>query len=213
MNPDKNLKELIGSLSENLPPIRRIPHPLQRAAICFAASAAYLIFTIFLLGIRHDWADKLTDPAYLFEIGLGLSIWISAILAAGWMCIPDMRGREWMTGIPFGFLAILGVWVLYRITAEGLPLIDLHWEHCCEDGLTMAALPLLLIVTMVRGGTTTRPFLMGAINALAIGAAGWTGLRFTCPMDDLGHGVIYHLIPFVVIGSILSMLSTRLFRW
>jgi hypothetical protein len=209
----QDMDKLIGDLCAGLTPCKRLPHPALRVLLYLALTVAYIVMTVSMYGIRHDWAEKFHDVYFIFESTLALAIWLSSMLAAAWLCIPDMRGQNWMKVVPVTLAVVMLFWTFLRGTMEGINLFPVHWGHCFKDGCLMGAVPLVLIVLMSRKGATCSPYWMAAMNALAVTMAGWIGLRMTCPMNDMGQGFIYHFIPYMAIGVVVGLLARRLFRW
>ncbi|MCB1530230.1 MAG: DUF1109 family protein [Rhodospirillales bacterium] len=213
MTSEKRLEDLIDGLSGDLNPVRPLAHPLWRAGVCFVLTAAYLAATVYGLHPRMDWMDKFHELNFLFEMSLAGAVWISALLCAGWLCVPDMRGQEWMKAVPVTLTGIFVLWSVLRGVMDGVSIFPLHWDHCFENGFLMGMVPLALVAFFSRGGTTTHPYWLALMNTLAVGSAGWMGLRLTCSMDDVGHGFLYHFVPFLVLGSLIGVFARRLFRW
>jgi hypothetical protein len=209
----QDMDKLIGDLCAGLSPVKPLHHPLLRVLLYMFLTVAYVGVTVHLYGLRMDWADKLHDLYFVFETLLALSIWVTAILSAAWLCVPDMRGQGWMKVVPVTLAVVMLVWTFLRATFEGIALFPIHWVHCFKDGCVMGFIPFVLVVLMARRGATCRPYWMAAMNALSVTMAGWVGLRLTCSMNDMGHGFIYHFIPYMVFGVIIGLLARRLFRW
>lgn len=209
----QDMDKLIGDLCAGLKPVRPLPHPLLRVLLYVVLTGGYVGAMVYMYGLRMDWADKLHDLHFVFETGLALSIWLSAVLSAVWLCVPDMRGQGWLKIVPVTLAAVMVGWSLLRAGFEGVSLFPIHWVHCFKDGCIMGVVPFLLIILMARRGATCKPYWMAAMNVLAVTTAGWIGLRLTCPMNDMGHGFIYHLIPYMAFGLVVALAARRLFRW
>lgn len=210
---EKNTDKLIGELCGGLKPVKALPHPLLRVALYVTLTAAYVGVTVWLYGIRSDWQDKLVDIHFLFEIGMAAAIWIGAMIAAAFLCIPDMRGKQWMNVVPVTLAAVLVYWAKLRMMLEGVTFFPVHWGGCFKDGCLMGLVPLVLILIFSRQGATCRPYWMAVMNALAVTMAGWIGLRLTCSMNDMGAGFLHHFIPYMVLGVAVGLLARRLFKW
>ena len=211
---DKKIKELIGSLSEELKPTKCMAHPFKRLMPWLIMSVIYLVLLINFMGIRHDLSEAFTDPRFIFEITLMAFIGISAAVCAVYLCIPDMRGRSWMIALPFTGLTLFSIWsAIHAIMVEGAHMPHLHIDHCMGEGAFMTVIPLAMLVFLTRKGSTTRPILMAVMNVLSIAAVAYIGLRFTCAMDTVAHATIQHLAPYVVIGLIFAVAARKIFKW
>ncbi len=211
---DKKIKDLIGSLSEDLEPTKCMSHPFKRLLPWLVMAVIYLVLLINFMGIRHDLSAIMQDPRFIFEIILMGFIGISSAICAVFLCVPDMRGRSWLISLPFTGLALFTIWsVIHAITIEGAQMPHLHMDHCMGEGAFMTIIPLAMLLFLTRKGTTTRPILMAVMNMMSIAAVAYIGLRFTCAMDTVAHATLQHLLPYVLIGLILAMAARKIFKW
>lgn len=211
---DKKIKNLISSLSDELEPAKPFAHPCQRLLTWAAMSALYLALLISFMDVRHDLADAIKDPRFIFEITLMGFIGITSALCATFLCVPDMRGRSWLVSLPFTGLALFTVWsITHAILVEGAQMPHLHMDHCMGEGAFMTVIPLAMLLFLTRKGATTRPILMAVMNVMSIAAVAYIGLRFTCTMDTVAHATLQHLLPYVLIGLVLAMAARKIFKW
>lgn len=204
---------LINRLCDGHAPVKRLHNPFVRVAVCLGLTLAYTVLIVSIMGLRADLPDRLRDMFFLFETGLGLFVWVSSAFAASWLCIPDMGGKSWLKVIPLTLMAVVLLWTGMRTVLEDISMFPFQWAHCLQNGLVMGGIPFLLVIFLSRQGTTCSPYWMALMNALAVAMAGWIGLRLVCPMNDMGHGFLYHLVPYVVLGSLAGLGARRLFRW
>lgn len=211
---ERSMDTLIDDLAGQIAPVKPLAHPFLRALPWMAATALYTVAAVYVLGLRREFLDLLSDHVLMYEVIVMLGVSFSAALAASWMCVPDMRGQRWLAAVPLTLLGSFLVWSVLRGYAEGASLQQItHMTHCAIDGTIMATLPAAFIMFLSRRGKTTRPFMMAAMNGLAVGGMGYIGLRFTCINDTVGHSCVFHIVPFVVFGLILGALARRLYRW
>ncbi len=208
-----NTETLIDDLTEGLQPRKRLAHPFVRVLPWVFLALAYMTGVVNYLGIRPDLASKFKDGAFLFEIGAMSAVSFSAVLASAWLCVPDMRGVKWLVAVPLTLLGAFLFWCGVRAYTDGFIMPELHWDHCFNDAALMGFVPAAAVIFMSTKGATTRPFLMGVMNALSVGALGYVGLRFTCIMDTVGHAGVYHLLPFIAFGVLLGAGARFVFRW
>ena len=210
---EKDFSELINSLSEHADENKPLRAPIWRALFYFVLTAAYIVGTMIYSGLRHDWAEVMRETGFVFEMAMSLLIWISAIIAAAWLCVPDMRGQNWLKTVPYTLISVFTLWVIIRGYTEGTHFQPFHFEHCVEHGLLVASIPLILVIFMARQGATTQPYHMAVMNGLVIASIGWLTLRLSCSMDDVGHGLFFHFLPLFVCGVIVGVFARKLFRW
>lgn len=213
MSGNKSLDLLVSNLTEDLSPVRPLAHPAVRALPWLFLSVLYAVGVIVFLGLRPDLPYKLHSAEFLFEIGLAFFTGVTAALCALWMCVPDMRGRVWLPALPLTALAVFLFWCVLEALTEGLLLPAPHWDHCFEDGLFLGAFPAAFILFITRKGTTIKPRMMAFMAVLAVGSFGYVGLRLTCMLDTIGHAGIYHVLPFVTLGSLFGLAARRFYRW
>ncbi|MBN8521858.1 MAG: DUF1109 family protein [Alphaproteobacteria bacterium] len=212
MTHEKDINAFIEGICQTYQGVKPLNCSVRCSWLTALISAGWVALMLPFYGVRYDWAEAITNPVFLLETGGVLFIWVTALMAASLLRVPDMGGQRFLLSLPLLMMGVIALWVLYRSLTEGMDL-EFSWHHCCENGIVFGAVPLLLLTYLSRMGTTTHPYLMALMNSLAVGSAGWVGLRLTCPMEDVGHGFIYHFLPFVMIGSLFVLLARRLFRW
>lgn len=203
----------IEMLSNSLCPVKRQFHPVWRILPWILACAGYVAFIVDYIGVRPDAAIKMTDTAFLLEIILGGGIFLSSIVAAAFLLVPDQRGQGWLVIVPWVLAGVLVLWSGIRAISEGLALPAPHWDHCFADALFLGTVPAAFIMFVSIQGYTTKPRMMAAMHMLSVAGLGYVALRFTCMMDTVGHGFVYHLVPFVLFGGLLGVLARYVFRW
>ncbi len=208
------LDKLIENLAGELEPVKRLRHPLLRIAPWIALTVLYILAVdYFYLEFRPDLSDKTSDPIFIFEISLALAAGLSAAIATAWLCVPDARGQSWIMAVPITLSLTFLSWSFIRGANEGLEPAHMHLNHCFHDGIVLIAIPAAVIMFLSRCGATTRPVLMGIMNAIAVGALGYIGLRLSCQMDNIAHGCFYHIAPFILAGGVVGLLARRIYRW
>ncbi|MFK7840425.1 MAG: NrsF family protein [Bdellovibrionales bacterium] len=207
------IEDLIGNLSEELDAVKKAKHPLVYTLPWLAMASVFSAVVVNYVGVRHDIADKLNDAAFLFEITTVAIIGLFATLASSFLMIPDMRGKKWLMPVTFTAVGLFAIWNVIKSVAQGLHAYPMSFDHCMQEGLFMAFIPMMALIFFVRGGATTRPVMMGTMNILAGAAIAYIGLRFTCSMDTVWHSLITHLTPYLVIGAGLGFAARRLYKW
>lgn len=214
MTEQNNIDDLIGKLSEELEPVKPMPHPLIQAIPYIVVSFAYMAVVVFYLGIRGDVIEKLGDVAFMVEIFMMSFLAISSMITAIYLTVPDMRGEKWILAIPFTLLASFFGMVIIKAVSEGVDMPNVHkMDHCMGEGGYMTIIPLAVLLFLTKRGATTRPYLSALMTIFAVAGLGYVGLRFTCSMDTIGHAVISHMIPYIVIGSILGIAARKIYKW
>lgn len=204
--------KLIDSLCADLQPCKKLRHPCKCGSGWMAIALVYSAIALAILGIRDDLLLKLHDLTFLFEVGIMLAMSISAALATAWMRFPDMRGKPWISAVPYTLLAVFLAWTLLRTWTEGFGHI-IHEDYCLLATALFSVVPVAAIIMMTRQGTTVCPYSVAMMNTLAVGGLGYACLRLNCAADTVSHSCFYHFLPFVFLGMVLGMAARKIFRW
>lgn len=209
------LDSLINNLSEEREAVKPMTHPLKRLIPVLVFMAIYFSAATYFLGLRMGLEEKLMDTYFLFETLTMLAVALSASFASSWLTVPDMRGKSWMLAIAPCFLGLFILWSVIRSITEGMGfgVKEIDWGGCVMDAAIMGFVPGLIMILFAKAGATTRPLMTGFMNILTITGFSYVGLRMTCEMENVGHGIIVHLMPFIAAGVIVALLARRLFRW
>ncbi len=207
-------QQLIEDLAGDLEPVERMNHPFKRALYWILFSGVYVALVIYYLGLRPDFTMKLgSDPAYIFELLLAFMMSMSGVMSSHWLCVPDMRGQNWMPVVSATLFTVLVGWLALQLSVEFNFLDHMHFSHCMLDGTIFGLIPAASIVFLSMRGKTTRPVLMVFMNIIAACGIGYLGLRLTCGCDDTSHIVIHHILPYVLMGGVIAALGQKLYRW
>lgn len=208
-----SLEELMDDLAKDLEPVDVLRHPLNRALNYMSIALIYVGGIALFLGFRPDMEAVLQEQNFLFEMILMSALFVSAAFAAAWLCVPDVRGQKWIIAIPLTLFFVFVTWTGLQYYLNEVTIPHIHWHHCAMDAGMVATIPVAAIVFMSMRGATTHPVLSSFMGILSMSALGYISLRFTCMSDELGHIAVYHILPFVVGGSILGYIAQRLYRW
>ena len=203
----------IDKLCDDLEPVKCARHPLLCSSALVVVSAIATILMVLYVGVRHDIADVVRNPNFVFEIVLSTLIGLSATYCTALLRVPDMRGQKWVLAVPLTMSGIFVLWKLIYIGLGHFTMPHLEFHHCMEEGMMIAALPAIFMFLMVARGFTTRPVWMAVMNGLGIATIGYLALRFTCASEDLGHTLYTHLLPFIILGIVFGFLARRVYKW
>lgn len=213
-NEKDNLDTLINDLSDDLSCVKPCGHPLALMATWLTIAIAFVGGVTLFMGIRPDIAIKINEATFLLEIGLSAAIALTAGASAFYLRVPDRCGAKWVGVVPYSLLAVLIGWEIIRLVTSDVILPDIHWVHCATDSGVFMSIPLAVLTFITaRRSATTKPFTMMTMQAMAVGGLGYIALRLTCIMDSLGHDLVYHMLPFLVLGTITGLIAHRLYRW
>lgn len=213
MNNDDVLNDVVANLTEDLSEIKPLRHPILRMLPWVLVSVLYISACIYIIGIRYDMEDKLVQISYISEIVLCLMLALAAAVSSAYLSVPDHYGKKILPYLPIIGFAVFCFYYAYSMFSGTFYMPALEWHYCMEDGLLMVGVPVIMMIIIMRKGATTRPTLLATNNIIATGLLGWAGLRVTCSADDLGHLFMYHFVPFLVLGIILTISSRVLYKW
>ena len=210
---EQNTDGLIDKLVDHLEPVTPMKHPLWVALpwLCFAI--AYIGLSIAILNTRPDFAEKIAHMPYIIEISTVFLLSLSAALTSMWLKTPDIRGQKYMLYIPLALLTFLCGFAAYFLSEINFNLPHIHWHMCYLEALIFAVIPATALIILSTKGKTTRPYMLGLMNTLTIGALGYIGLRITCASDDPGHICVYHALPYIVFALVITFIGNRIYRW
>ena len=209
----ENLDNIINKLSDDLTPVKPLAHPLKRVVPHMILSAIFVGTIAYFMGIRPDLAEQLRSTLFLMDITFAIFITVTAAFASAYLSIPDALGKKWIATFPFIGLGFFAAWNLIRAYTEGSHMPGFHVDHCMGEGVFAAVVPLIIAAFLIRKGATTCPKLSAIMNILFAGGLGYLALKFTCSMDTVGHVLVSHMLPYMVVGTLLGIFAKKLYRW
>lgn len=204
---------LIKDLAQNLEPAQPLRHPFIRMIPWVLATGVYIFLAGFVHGYRLDLVTKIQEFTFVFELSIAFFTALSAAFASAWVCVPDARGRLWVAVFPIAGLIVFILWSLMRFILEPYDYSYFSTAHCIGSAMLMGLIPGLFICFLMKKGATTRPYLLSFLNIVAVGFAGYIGLRLTCPMDTVMDGTFHHYIPYLFAGLVLGFFAKKLYHW
>lgn len=179
-------EELIRALTKDAKPVERLAHPAWRAAAWMMISLAYVAVIVWLVGLRPDLPDKLSDQRFLIEVGAAL---LTSMMAAAAAFCAGCPGRPlWERFAPFPFLAVWlaslgeGCWRQWlQAGPEGL---HLQVDLACFRSITFIGfIPAIAILLMIRRGAPVAPMSTTGLAILAATALAAAALRLFHTQD------------------------------
>ena len=169
----RSTDDLIGSLAEQLAPVRRLGPPLLRTLGWIALATALVALLVLLRGSRPDLVIRFRDPAFLVQLGGAWLTGATATLAAFEISLPD-RGRAWLL-LPGPSIALWLYGFAYGCLAHwvaipaGAPIVADSVQ--CLETIAMASAPLALVLwLMLRRARPLRPIGTAWLGSLAVAA-------------------------------------------
>jgi len=214
-----NTQEFIEQLSSNLQPVKKLASPIKRYLRWLAASALCVGVALSFLGLRHDFYASLHDPMVLLEIILILSLALLSALGAFILSTPHPNPKKWMRTIP---LVALGVWFFilagdfYFHHSHSIQTHDLHPRiglDCVGDLLTLALVPGLILLVMIKKAAPTSLGWAGFLGLLSVASLGALGSQMMCSNNHPAHLFVWHFTPVIFLGLLGIFLGKKLLHW
>ena len=214
MSESGDISRLIGDLSADLKPVRRLAPPWLRALYWLAA---VLGLALVLLAIRvvFDWNGEPEVDPYVIPgaIASGLTALLAAF-AAFELSLPD-RSSLWAL-LP---LPAFAVWVAINglgcVASLANPAVQNNVPQffSCLAIIFALSIPLsAATIVMVRRARPLRPLPVAILGGLAASAAGATLLILVHPHDSAVLDLCSHTLAVVVVVAINALLGGRMFR-
>lgn len=209
-------EDLIRSLAADTKPVRPLRPPWVRVGVWLALAAPYVIAVVFMMSLRRDLPDKLSDMRFVLEQTAALATALAAALAAFELTIPGRSPRIALLPLaPFAvWLGTLGQGCLnawFRFGPEGL---SLRPDWACLPGIVLVgAIPGVVMVAMLRHGAPLHPHLATALGALAAAALANFGLRLFHYQDASMMVLVWQLGTVAVLSALAGLVGNRVLDW
>lgn len=209
-------EELIKTLAENCAPVRPLAHPFRRALVWFLLSLCYVAVVVALMGVRPDFLAKLADPQFATE--LAAAFLTSVVAAAGAFsagCPARPIWERFAAGVfLFVWVGALAVGCWRDIASFGLAGLLSHSDIYCVPTILAISIPAaLLILSMVKRGAPTAPFVTIGLAALASTALAAAALRVSFRQDAAASVCIWQFGAVVLLTGIATLFGRALLHW
>jgi hypothetical protein len=207
-----DISGLIGSLSADLTPVRRLPPPWVRALIWLGivpAAGVLLVATRTLLPALGIVGN---DPFMLPGAYASLATAILAAIAAFELSLPD-RSDAWAL-LPLPALAVWivlnGLGCLATLAIPGAQTTPTQFLVCFSLILGISIPLTVAMIVMLRRTRPLRPLRVGILGGLAASAAAATLLVLIHPHDSAVLDLAAHALAVAVIIGLNLLLGWRL---
>jgi hypothetical protein len=208
--------DLILTLSRGVTPVRRLPHPMTRAALWLALSLPYIAAIV----VVYEWAGFHSGLAFdtrlvIEELAM-LATAVTAAIAA-FCCIVPGRDRRiaLLPLLPLSvWLASMGETCLDQWDRYGPAGMSLRtgWE-CLPPSILIGILPAAAMVVMLRRGAPLFPRSAVLLGALAVAALGNLGMRIFHVGDVTIMMLVWHLGAVALLFAAAGYFAPRLLGW
>jgi len=199
---DDSHERLIGALTADLAPVRRLPPPALRALFWLALVAAIAAVLALFSDAAAMW-QRLTASPDLSLAALGsVATAATAALAAFALDLPD-RSRTWaLLPVPAAALWIgaSGLGCLRADVLPGAHVATIGEARDCLLFIVALSLPLsTALFVMLRRGYSLAPPLTAAMAGLAAAAAAATLLNFFHPFNAAATDLAVHAVAVALV--------------
>jgi hypothetical protein len=206
-------EHLIRTLADDLRPVRRLPHPLLRAArwlLVVVAAAVVLALVSNLEAVRQRLIAA--PDMWLAALGSVLTA-ICAACAAFELSVPDRRPGWALLPLPPALLWVgaSGLGCLRSTPVPGTHVAPLAETGDCLIFIVALSVPLsALLLLMLRRACSLRPALTALLGGLATAAAAASLLNFFHPFDAAAIDLGVHAIAVVIVVAANRAVAGRL---
>lgn len=210
---DNSTENLIASLSQDLPPVKRLASPGRRLAGWVAVALPVSLVMGALVERQYISLafERLSDARSLLELAAILMTALTAGYAALCTVQPGRTQHAWLLPVlPFvAWLALIGescFRLFEQIGPEQFSFAP-HWT-CYPSVVATGAAPALVLVILIRRGLLISPTETVGLAVLAASALGAVGLRLFHPPDATVMLLLWQLIATVTFLALASVVST-----
>lgn len=207
-DPEERTGTLIESLASDLAPVRPLP-PLR-----WVVAALALVWAL-VGAVGIGWLGARPDLAEAWMGGRGVAAVFAALALAGGsgtaaavaMSIPGreslVRRCTWCAALSMGAAAGLGS-VLFSRTPISVAPVSAHL-HCLLVAVTMGLLPAMAVVVFAGRAAPFRPLVLAVAAAAAAASVGTVVSQAACPMPDMRHLLMGHVLAPVAGAALLTL--------
>lgn len=212
MSSGDDISRLIGDLSADLKPVRRLPPPWLRAVVWLGVvvvAAALLVATRTLLPALGLVGN---DPFMVPGAYASLATAILAAIAAFELSLPDRSDRWALLPLPalVVWIALNGLGCLATLAIPGTQTSPFQFMVCFSLILGISIPLTVAILFMLRRARPLRPLRVGVLGGLAASAAAATLLVLIHPHDSAVLDLAAHAVAVAVIIGLNVALGGRL---
>lgn len=210
-----HLDDLIGALSADLRPVRRLHPPLVRAAVWLGVVA--------LTALVLAWFADL--PAIAYRLHAVPDMWLAVLgstvttvlgaIAAFELSFPDRKLTWALLPLPglFLWIAATGMGCLRAWVIPDMHSATMLEARTCFTFIATISIPLsIVMVLMIARACPLRPNLTAAIGGLSVAAAAATLLNFFHPYDAGATDIAVHVVAIALVIGLNRLFGGRLLR-
>lgn len=212
MSDGSDISRLIGDLSADLKPVRRLPPPWLRALIWLGVVLVVGLLLVATRTLLPALGIIGNDPFMLPGAYASLATAILAAIAAFELSLPD-RSDAWIL-LPLPplvvWIVLNGLGCLATLAIPGTETSPFQFMVCFSLILGISIPLTAAMIVMLRRTRPLRPLRVGVLGGLAASAAAATLLILIHPHDSAVLDLAAHCVAVAVIVGLNVLLGGRL---
>jgi hypothetical protein len=201
-----NTEDLVVQLAREAAPVMPLRPPAVRLLTWLTLTIGCAVLGLAVYGLRADSATMTAQPGFVRDVLLGVTVLILGGAAALVLAVPGAERRGLARWAAMAGLATWLLLVWMAVLTQGQGFTDMrHWPVCAARILSVALVPAIALLAMVRRAAPLRPAWAAGLVVAAATAGGAVTILLTCPIVDPGHVLLGHLAPVAVFGAIAAM--------
>jgi hypothetical protein len=202
-------EDLIVRLARAAAPVTPLRPPAVRLLGWVALTAVCGVLGLAVYGLRADSATMTAHPGFVRDAAFGFMVLFFGGGAALVLAVPGAEGRgaaRWAVVVGLAGWMLL-VW--WAVVEQGQGLTDMrHWPVCAVRIVSVALVPAVALVQMVRRAAPLRPAWASGLAVAAATAGGALAIQLTCSIVEPGHVLLGHVAPVGTFGALAAT-----YRW
>jgi hypothetical protein len=206
---------LIGGLARQAGSSRMAGPRAFQAILVVAALGSLgisVVLVLTLVGVRPDFAAAVHRAPFVYKIVSMLVLSLGGLVLASRAALPGSGRLTLAAFLP----AVLVLAFRAATDHSGLSVMgnsDISVHACVLTILGVSALPLAILVGVLRIGAPTRPALAGAIAGSVSGALGAAAYALACKNDAGLFVAIWYPLAILVMAALGAAIGRRALAW
>lgn len=212
-----DLPQTIARLVRSATPVTRLEAPSVRLARWAITSAALVMLTVGILGVRADVTAQIVNGWFVARATATLAIVIAASIVVFLMSVPGGEPSPLARTVPLAACLVWAAILLGSVAATPSPidhLLQVRPHPSCVLLITATALlPAVVLVRMLQDAAPLRAAWTSGLAGLASLAIGALGTQFVCTDDSAAHQLVWHLTPVALLTLASIAVGSSVLRW
>lgn len=209
-----DIEHLVEDLVRDAAPVKPAPHPFRLSLVWLACSAAYIVVSLAISGLRPDLMHKFHQFWFDAELAALLLIFVTTTLSAAALSFPDLHQMRKLALAPaVGFALFVVVMFLSWRANQPPPPLPVHSFECTISITLSSILPAVWTFYTMRRYASTHQRWAGMTALLSAFSVGAIWLRLYELNDSIVHVIEWHCLPMLGIGLVGWWLGKALLKW